>query len=369
MSATKTQQDKPKRYRKVFKDMRECCHVWASQRQDEGRAGNVFFHGKTIYSYGYHFPMASFVDEKHAKRLVAPGFAVPKVVLVTTRSYSVSTSKHQSYCRAAIPNDYECLYVQNACPNSDSEHKNNAAQILANAISLAESYRNSLKYGSSNSVVDRLQDLAKYVKLFRLTKLDKPIREAIKLAYNPNAWSILLSLTPDQIAAVNAKKERASERDAERTRINNEKREQQRLRQIEEDKELFPIALDKWRKGCSDYNTVGSNFRTITAILREHDGAFLRLIDDGRMVETSQHARISADTARRLWPTLKQRIVPSEDIDGYQATKWNGGDCLHIGCHKIPFSEMLYIAQQLGLESETQQDSTASAENVSVSNA
>lgn len=66
-------------------------HVWAQQRQTEGRSnnGNFYFHGRTLYSYGGHFPVGIFA---------APGGPV----FLNADSYSVSTSKHQSYARRAV---------------------------------------------------------------------------------------------------------------------------------------------------------------------------------------------------------------------------------------------------------------------------
>lgn len=71
-------------------DNHQVCHVWAQQTQREGYGSkkNIFFEGRTIYSYGYHFPMAIFLDAA--------------TVLLNTDSYSVSTSRHQSYVRNAI---------------------------------------------------------------------------------------------------------------------------------------------------------------------------------------------------------------------------------------------------------------------------
>lgn len=75
---------------KTVFDNRQCAHVWAQQSQERGRSnnGNVFFEGKTIYSYGYHFPMASFIDLN--------------TVLINSDSYSISTGKQQQYVRNAV---------------------------------------------------------------------------------------------------------------------------------------------------------------------------------------------------------------------------------------------------------------------------
>ena len=61
-------------------------HLWAHKRQDSARnpGRNFYFSGDTIYSYGSHFPIAHHVENKRGE----------SAVLLTTRSYSVTTSGH-----------------------------------------------------------------------------------------------------------------------------------------------------------------------------------------------------------------------------------------------------------------------------------
>ena len=70
---------------------RQCVHVWAQQSQDEGRGGNVYFSGPTIYSYGEHFPMGHFVE--HGNK---------RAVIVTSRTYDNTASGHVSAVKRAI---------------------------------------------------------------------------------------------------------------------------------------------------------------------------------------------------------------------------------------------------------------------------
>jgi len=93
--------------RKVFSSHDECIRRFASLSPDErftaeGRAGNVFFEQGTLYSYGRHFAIAKYID-------TPDGVAV----LITTDTYSVSTSKHQSIARSAL-RGHRVLYVPRA---------------------------------------------------------------------------------------------------------------------------------------------------------------------------------------------------------------------------------------------------------------
>jgi hypothetical protein len=65
---------------------RQLAHLWANKSRESARGSHFYFEGETIYSYGVHFPIA-----RHYKG----------VVLFTTGSYSVSTSKHISFARSA----------------------------------------------------------------------------------------------------------------------------------------------------------------------------------------------------------------------------------------------------------------------------
>lgn len=91
----------------------------------KGHSMNMFIENNTIYSYGYHFPMA-----RRTGKMLRNG---KEVVLVTTRTYSVSTSKHQAYTASelAYSGNYEIVHVH------DVEHPevDEMTERLNNAIS------------------------------------------------------------------------------------------------------------------------------------------------------------------------------------------------------------------------------------------
>lgn len=65
---------------------KQVAHLWANQSRPEAKGSSYFFRGSTVFSYGSHFPIA-----RHFKG----------AVLFTTRSYSVTTSKHISITHGA----------------------------------------------------------------------------------------------------------------------------------------------------------------------------------------------------------------------------------------------------------------------------
>lgn len=64
----------------VFSSHYDVIHKFAQRTQYEGRAGNVFFRGDRLYSYGYHYVLAQFLTDTD--------------ILIGDRGYSKSTSKH-----------------------------------------------------------------------------------------------------------------------------------------------------------------------------------------------------------------------------------------------------------------------------------
>ena len=73
--------------RHVFTDNNTIAELWATQAQHHARnkRHTFYFTGKSIYSYGEHFPIA-IIEERFGR----------KFVIYNSRSYSRTTSRHQS---------------------------------------------------------------------------------------------------------------------------------------------------------------------------------------------------------------------------------------------------------------------------------
>ena len=86
----------------------EIAHRWAQNNKPGAnvKGFNMFCAGGRIYSYGHHFIIARFAATP-ARR----GKPSRDVVLFNADGYSVSTSKHKSYTRRAIPSHYEVFEV------------------------------------------------------------------------------------------------------------------------------------------------------------------------------------------------------------------------------------------------------------------
>ena len=128
------------------------CHKWASQSQDYGRANNISFHGNTIYSYGA--VIAYLIDEE--------------IVLFNDRSYSRTTSHHQSFIRSAV--SHRQIFT---VPSFTSSHKENLRAYTDKLRSIADAFWNGRDYWRVKTRFDDYQQTAKeakqYVKYFGLT--------------------------------------------------------------------------------------------------------------------------------------------------------------------------------------------------------
>lgn len=69
---------------KYFKSQHELIRAWHSQSYTSGRTkAHIFFEGNTIYSYGYHFPIARIEPDGR--------------IILTLCSYSPTTARHIRY--------------------------------------------------------------------------------------------------------------------------------------------------------------------------------------------------------------------------------------------------------------------------------
>jgi hypothetical protein len=66
----------------VFSSNSDCIHAYAQRTQSRGRCGNLFFEHDKIYSYGYHYELARFIDAEN--------------ILINNKGYSKSTGRHIS---------------------------------------------------------------------------------------------------------------------------------------------------------------------------------------------------------------------------------------------------------------------------------
>ena len=293
--------------RKVF-NSRNVAHLWAHQTQDSARNSNrsFYFDGKVIYSYGTHFPIACHWGS---------------VILFTTREYSVTTRKHKSDVRHAIPNSKTVFNVPNVLADSPTSH-------LENCIAYVETIENLLgKCGRARSSWTReylYRNVGSAAAEYNAYVLHFAIADAPAVPAIPG----LATLTP-KFANVRDKEARARHEEQERTR------EAARIKDQTE-------KLDRWRQGEIIY----SNFRGCPVGLRIR----------GDVVETTLGAEVPVEHARRALAWVRNVVargvefVPNGKtlhIGVYSVDRIETDGTLHAGCHVILYAEIERIAPQL----------------------
>ena len=281
--------------RRVFKNYDEVCHVWAQQTQSQGRAGNIFFEGKSIYSYGRHFEMARFVDTE--------------TVFITSRGYSVSTAKHLSLVRRAVR--HKTVFT---VPDF-TYHPNNVRYLIEKARDHFDKAKRARKYADweIRSGRESVETTRAYITKFQVQVPDSHVE----------LWQVLHTDTylNSEVQVALLAKARAAQAA--------EREEQKRRREVEAQKQAEQLA--KWVAG----EVAWGRFAEMR----------LRVKDD--QVQTTHGASVPIIEARKLYRALKAGVnIEGQQVGYYRVTRATASE-LVIGCHTIPMSEVERIAPEV----------------------
>jgi hypothetical protein len=311
-----------KRIRKVY-PTDEVPHLWYHKTQDEARnAGrNLYFENETIYSYGGHFPIARHVKNSGRK----------SAVLFTTRTYSVTTSKHLSLVRRAIPESAVVFNVPSVLGawGSEQDHTANLSHFVsASKEALDKAGRARISGSHDLASAFGFRDSAKaYAKFFRVP--------CPKFDFLPKG---------KELAALKAKvAERAARHNAkmaaEQERAQVRRAEQDRIARLE-----FAEQAELWKAGNPDVRLpYVSDVDTLLRI-------------KGDEVETSRGARVPVSHAIALLLTIRKVVARGVEftpnghtihIGHYSVDKIETDGTLHAGCHVIKYAEIEGLAPEL----------------------
>lgn len=292
--------------RKALKDIYEVAHFWANKVQPGGSAGNVYFQGDIIFSYGPHFPLAKHLPNGS--------------VAFTTQDSSRLTSKHKGLVRRAASH-LNAIFVHNA-----------ADGVLTNK-------------GAAQQAIDRIMSNAAVSRT--TAKRQRLLAEALGIAENFNLFAkaykdrsrinakALLGLDLNNLKEVLARKEKAKAAAAA-------KAERVVAKEAAE-------ALARWRT-----DPLNGEFRCSWPMAFRYSWPMaLRVAGDE--VQTTHGARIPIDDAIRLWPIILRVKGGDHDYDvgqqvgQYRLTRIRRDGSIVVGCHDIPFGEIEGIARDLSL--------------------
>jgi hypothetical protein len=271
----------------VFSNAHDVIHVFAQRNQSHGRSSNVFFYGDKIYSYGYHYLLGEFIDDK--------------TIVIDNKGYSSTTNKHICWVTGAT-RQYKQFFTRSC----DIHHVHRQVLSLNDKLATArkpENYINQIL-----SLWDSLNEYIKYTKNKNTPKDDryKEIKRIVKaIQSQPQEYQ-------QKLAEAKKKQELAKQR--------------------------------KEAKQIKDTLSKFYNYEVHTFRIGEKD--YLRISQDGSNVETSQHVKVSIDEAR----TLYQLICKGVDIAGHRISNYivnsiNG--TLKIGCHNIDMDSVHKVGKQL----------------------
>ena len=305
-----------KRQRHVFPN-REIPHLWAHETQQNARngTGSFYFEGKTIYSYGSHFPIATHVT----------GVNGQAGILFTTEKNSVTTSQHMSAVRRAVPHDvpvFNVLYQHFGFTEEEDkyQHGRNLAQYTNNVAEYvskcARARSASNKEWYHRQAVELRSEAFCYATFFGLE--DPPIDQV------PDLDSEEMEKLRQREAKAAAKKAEASRKEAEERR-----------------RKALSLA-DEWRSG-------GPAHYLLNAI-----PAMLRI--NGHEVETSRGARFPVIHAKRGLALVRAVMARNEEwrpnggscrLGYYHIDRIEANGTVHAGCHVVSWDEIQRVAEDI----------------------
>jgi hypothetical protein len=289
----------------------ELTHVWANQTQTHGKGSNIFFEHDSIYSYGYHFKLAQHVTNKDGK----------KCVFFNDRSYSNSTSKHQTLVWRSIPANVQFFKVQsffNDIENSTNAHLENLKSYLEYAKDAQQKAikATKLKNGYIEQAKIAIDVFEKYVSFFGLSEFLWEYR-TLQNRYNELTNWIYEYQNSEEFKTWQIKKA-----------DNERKAEQKRLEKAKDD-----ILEFRQFKISSIYN------------LGQY---FLRYNKETDNVETSGGVKMSKNVFLLAYQRLKNNTLQvGQHVGDFTYNGLKDG-FLSVGCHKIKIDEVENLLPQLG---------------------
>lgn len=328
---------------------KEVPHLWAHQTQDNARSrGNLFFEGRTIYSYGHHYSLACLYPSK-------------RVALFNARGASVTTSQHTSICANAIPSGWTTMYVP--YPNKEQHQRDRLFRTTvsfhrANLDWLNVQVEKALrrcekatgKYASSHMerMHARIEACRRYASAFGF-------KRGFYQEGDPG-WETRLQKARDRASRLGARYEEAR-RQREEAEMRKRERDQAEL------DAYLPALVTAWRHHHLDPEGVSLSLLGQWKYLAP--SAYLRLLAaDTALVETSQGATVPLAHVHRAFIYLQKlqgethdylslnARLPTIRLGHYKIDKIDA-EYIHAGCHKFLWSEVYNFANFIGWVDKT----------------
>ncbi len=305
----------------VLKNHSEVAHVWAQQKQDNGRSGNMFFEGPSIFSYGHHFEIARFVGD---------------VVLFTTRDYSSSTRKHKSYTKRAV--SHKTVFIVPSFTDHNANVEYHLSEITRQIAEIKRAQYTGYRINTLNSTYSALKE---YVRVFKKEISADNLKQAKKVLS-------IAPFTDAEYDALKTKEEKFKAGQEARAKIRYAARDA-RYKAAAERREEIARILELWEPEINELN-IHAWKAGVTMPYGWGNGEMpiaLRLAGDS--IETSQGAYVPIETAKTLYGKLKAReCLEGFEIGHYTVSGIHDGKLI-VGCHRISLLEIAKMAVTLGI--------------------
>lgn len=296
----------------VLANAGEVFHSWAHQQQERANSGNVSYVGPSLYSYAAC--IARFLNAR--------------TVAFSYRSWSITTSSHQSAAKSAVSH-LRRVY----CWNPEDSVYSNMEHERKRVIDVLGSIPTPVmkKDGKTETVLSKKRRENIYADVRQIVARANEYLEA-----TGNTEVKPIELGEDIESAAEAVR-----------KIEDERRKAAAAAAKKREKDAKET-LKKWRN--HEYDGYISN--TAPA---------LRLSPDRTRVQTSWGAQIPVEHALRLWPLVKRARrskVPysgeAVKLGNFQLDSIDETGSIKVGCHTIGYSELERIAEQLNLSKEAE---------------
>lgn len=318
----------------------QLAHVWAQQTKESGKGSNMFFEGRSIYSYGKHYLIATFKTNHKGE----------SCVLINSESYSHSTGQHTSYVSQAVSNK---LIFRLPISLEDTEHE---------SISVKRKDELWLHYSIKAT---QLRDKIKGCKT--LNTLESTYTAYTHLCEQANAFSSFFSY-PNRLQVFksieaiyeNKKASFIAQIALKETPEYKAKQEQAKAKRLAREAQLMKEDISRWFKHESLLYYTPRDFPNI----------YLRLTgialygDKPTHIETSQGASFPISDAIEAFKIIKahKKLVDTKDLLEtvfYDTAKPELGDFtidsidnngnVKAGCHFVKYEEIERMAKLLNL--------------------
>lgn len=275
----------------------------------------MFYRGRTIYSYGNHFPIAT-IDEKDSNL----------VWFTSITGRSISTSTHVNYAHSAVSHK-ELIYVftppRERDPYKDKQWQQEQIVEMARQI---ERIKPSLDAARKpeiylQKIADIKQNMRKFIDRVGW-KVTKPLQK------------ILDALDAD--SALDFNKQLKAQ--AERRQV------------IAKRKLMVKIAkgVELWK---SDHTLPLSTIQNIYSL---GNTAYVRYNSSTKRIETTKGVEIPVAIAKKFWGYIQGVLAGKETLTdcSYKILDYCvdriDKDGIKVGCHEVEYKEALSIAKELG---------------------